>query len=235
MRFAMSNIVASLDSALDGHDWIVTEARLVVTETGAPDNAIFNRGVGLFEARWIASDGWTEGTGRPMTPTSDGVAWQDLPSILNSNLDESLGVFTNSGANGQVSFSLALADRFLADLRSGGEVGFYLTARSPEIGFTFDSRNFGNTNAQPVLMIKAAANPRPRIDAIALIGTNVAVSFQTVSNLNYILQVRDDLRPASSGGWSNLGSVPAQVTNGYVTSVDGAAKPKRFYRLSVSQ
>jgi hypothetical protein len=190
--------------------------------------------VGLFEVRWIAADGWGEGTGRPMAPTSDGVAWQDVPSIVNSNLDQSLGVFTNRGADVQLSFGLALADRFLTDLRSGGEVGFYLTARSSEIGFTFNSRSFGNTNAQPVLMIKAAANPRPRIDAIAQAGTNVTVSFETVSNWNYILQVTDDLRPASSAGWSKVVSVPAQVTNGHAVFLDPIAGPKRFYRLSVS-
>src|SRR5207247_9812805 len=88
MRFSMSNVVVSMDGLLGGQDWIVTEARLVLTEVGAPDNAIFNRGVGAFEVRWVASDAWVEGTGKPMAPTSDGVAWQDLPLIVNSNVGE---------------------------------------------------------------------------------------------------------------------------------------------------
>jgi len=45
IRFPMSNVVASLDNALGEHDWVVTQARLVLTEIAVPDNAIFNRGV----------------------------------------------------------------------------------------------------------------------------------------------------------------------------------------------
>src|SRR6266850_1802416 len=53
LRFPMSNVVASLDSALGEHDWVITQARLVLTEMAVPDNALFNRGVGAFEVRWI--------------------------------------------------------------------------------------------------------------------------------------------------------------------------------------
>lgn len=233
MRFPMSNVVAMLDSALGGHDWVVTEVRLVLSELASPDNAIFNRGVGSFEVRWIATDAWTEGTGKPLAPTTDGVAWQDLSLILNSNLDLSLGVFTNSGTDAQVSFSLALATRLLEDVRLGGEVGLYLTAQSPGIGFTFNSRSFGNTNAQPNLMVTAAANPRPRIDSIGLVGTNVVVGFRTVSNWTYRVQSKDIAEDVGVG-WSNLATVPAQGTNGSAVIMDGITSRQRLYRLSVS-
>src|SRR5882762_4003038 len=105
MRFPMNDAVATLEATL-GQDWIITDARLVVTEMAMPDNAIFNLGIGEFEIRWIGTDNWIEGTGRPNAPTSDGVTWQDLPAILNLNVDVSLGVFTNSGANAQISFLL---------------------------------------------------------------------------------------------------------------------------------
>jgi hypothetical protein len=232
MRFPMSSVVAALDSSLGGKDWIVTEARLLLTEMAVPDNAIFNQGVGAFEVRWLASNEWTEGTGKPMAPTTDGVAWQDLPQILNSNLDVSLGVFTNGGANGQISFSLALAESFLVHLHQGGEVGLYLTARSPEVGFTFNSRNFGNTNAQPALKLSATANPRPRIDAITLAGTNVSVSFGIVSNWTCRLQGANDLPP--SGGWSDLLVLPSQPTATNVVYLEVATNGRRFYRLALS-
>src|SRR5437899_5035760 len=45
MRFPMDEAVATLDATL-GQDWIVTGARLVVTEMAMPDNAIFNLGIG---------------------------------------------------------------------------------------------------------------------------------------------------------------------------------------------
>jgi len=120
IRFPGSNVVAALDAELGGHDWLVIGARLYVTEMAAPDNPMFNKGVGAFEIRWIAEDGWIEGTGKPAMPTSDGVTWQDLPAILNSNVERSLGTFTNAGIDGQESFALATPQGFVADLRSGG-------------------------------------------------------------------------------------------------------------------
>jgi hypothetical protein len=227
MRFPMSE-VATLNAAL-GEDWIVTGARLVVTEMAIPDNAIFNRGIGQFEVRWIATDNWIEGTGRPNAPTSDGVAWQDLPGILNLNVDVSLGFFTNSGANLEDSFVLALADQFLEDVRTGGEVSLYLTAVSPDVGFTLNSRNFGNTNAQPFLELNALANPKPKIDSIVLSNLNVIVTFDTVSNWNYCVLGADDL----AGPWSNLWTLAVQLTNGHVSYVEEASHANRFYRLKV--
>jgi hypothetical protein len=233
LRFPMSNVVATLDSAFGGHDWIVTSAQLLVTETAAPDNPIFNRGVGAFEIRWIATDNWAEGTGRPMSPTDDGVAWQDLPQILNPNTDVSLGVFTNNGTDGRESFSLELSNRFVTDLRAGGELGLYLTAQSPGIGFTFNSRSFGNTAAQPAFVITAAANPHPCIDSIALEGTNVAIRFKTVSNWTYSLQCVLQPPVTNARSWSNLLVLPSQPASSNVVFMDALAHG-RFYRLAVS-
>jgi hypothetical protein len=233
MRFPMSNVVATLDSAFGGHDWVVTSAQLLVTETAAPDNALFDGGVGAFEIRWIANDNWAEGTGRPMAPTDDGVAWQDLSQILNSNTDVSLGVFTNRGADGQESFTLALSNRFVTDLRAGGELSLYLTAQSPGIGFTFNSRSFGNTTAQPALVITAAANPHPCIDSIALEGTNVAIRFKTVPDWTYSLQCVFQPPVTNARSWSNLLVLPPQPGGSNVVFLDALAQ-RRFYRLAVS-
>jgi hypothetical protein len=224
----MSDAVATLDAAL-GQDWIVTDARLVVTEMAIPDNEIFNRGVGQFEIFWIGSDNWIEGTGRPNAPTNDGVAWQDLPALLNSNV-VSLGVFTNSGANGQISFPLKLAERLIADLRSGAEVSLYVIAVSPDIGFTFNSRNFGNTNAQPFLELNAMENPRPKFDTIVLSNMNAIVTFDTVSNWNYCVIGADNL----SGPWSNVFAMPAQLTNGHASFSEAAPYRERYFKLKVS-
>jgi hypothetical protein len=229
MRFPMNDAVATLDATL-GQDWIVTGARLVVTEMAMPDNAIFNLGIGEFEIRWIGTNNWTEGTGRPNAPTSDGVTWQDLPGILNSNLDVSLGVFTNSGSNAQISFLLTPADSLIADVRSGGELSLYLTAVSPDSGFTFNSRNFGNTNAQPFLELNAVANPGAKIDSIVISNLNAIVSFDTVSNWSYCVLGADNL----SGPWSNLWAMPAQSTNGSGSFVEEAVRGQRYYRLKAS-
>src|SRR5262252_4277892 len=88
-------------------------------------------------------------------------------------------------------------------------LAFYLTARSADVGFTFNSRNFGNMNAQPLLLITAVANPHARIDTIAPAGTNVSISFAVVSNWTYTLQGTCETQDASSG-WSNLMVVAPQ-------------------------
>jgi hypothetical protein len=231
MRFPMSNVVASLDSTLATHDWLVFRATLKLTEMATPPSPIFNRGVGSFEIRWLASDSWIEGTGIPIAPTTNGVAWNDIPSLLNLATDVSLGQFTNSGADTRLSFVLSLNEPFLSDIRAGGRATFYFTAISPQIGFTADSRSFVLLNDFPVLEIVAAVNPRPRIDSIVDLGTNTLLSFDTVSNWTYRVQVTDQL----SGSWSNLVTLAAQPTNNHVLLPDPKTSSQRFYRLSLSQ
>jgi hypothetical protein len=234
MRFPMSNVVATLDGALGAGNWTVIRARLIVTESATPDNAIFNRGVGAFEVLRLASEAWVEGTGRPMAPTTDGVTWSDLAGLVNSNLDVPLGIFTNAGADVEEAFGLALAEPFVADIQEGGEAGLHLTAASPEVGFTFNSRNFGNTNAQPVLEVTGAVTPEPRIDQVGVVGAYVSVSFGTVSNFSYVLQGSDSAGGEGAGKWTDLLEVPAQPESGAVVYLDGVTNGQRFYRLSVS-
>jgi len=234
MRFPSSNVVASLNYTLGTADWIVTSIRLIVNEDAEPDNAIFNRGVGAFQVFWLAADTWTEGTGTPRAPTTDGVTWDDLSSIVNSNLDISLGEFTNAGVDGPLSLPLALTGTLLTQLTQGAEVGLHLTAASPEIGFTFYSRNFGNTNDQPELEITAAVNPEPQIDRIMVVGNLVFVSFATVSNWTYTLQGSTSLETAGVAGWTNLLALPAQPVSTNILYQEATTNRSRFYRLSVS-
>lgn len=231
MRFSMSNVVASLDSTLGTNDWLLLRATLKLTEMGAPPSAVFNRGVGTFEVRWLAADSWTEGTGIPVVPTTDGVTWNDLPSLLNPSADVSLGQFTNSGTDTRLAFALTPNNSFVSDLRAGGRLTLYLTAISPQIGFTADSRSFISSNDLPVLEIIAAANPHSRIDSIERQGTNTVLSFDTVSNWTYVVQFTDRL----SHSWSNLVTLPAQATNGHVAMPAPKTSNQGFYRLLLSQ
>ena len=201
LRFPMSNVVASLDATLGAHDWLVQHVWLHLTEMGVPPSPMFNQGVGAFEIRWLAADAWIEGTGIPVNPTTNGVVWNDLPSLLNPATDVSLGQFTNSGTDASLAFALALKDPFLADLRSGTSVTLYLTAASPQIGFTADSRTFFFPSNSPALEIEAAANPHPRIDGVRVLGTNVAVSFSMASNWTYTLQSAVGLTVAGPANW----------------------------------
>jgi hypothetical protein len=174
IRFNTAAMVASFNTLYGANNWVIDGANLRVFETGAPANSLFNRGVGAFEIRWIANDAWTEGTGTPVTPTTNGISYNNEAALLNSGTDVSLGIFTNAGIDRTLNFPLALAPALVNDLRAGGEVGFYLTAVDPGIGFTMDSRNFVTNSLRPVLELSAV--PRPGIVGIQLSGTDVLLT-----------------------------------------------------------
>ena len=173
IRFNTGAMVSNFDSLFGSNNWVISSATLYVTEIATPLNPIFNRGVGRFEVRWMANDNWIEGTGTPMAPTTDGIAYQDEPALLNSATDVSLGVFTNTGVDTNLSFSFALPASFVNDLRAGGEVSFYLTAIDASIGFTFDSRTFVIPAQQPALAVSAV--PQPGISELQISGTDVTL------------------------------------------------------------
>lgn len=167
MRFNLASAASLFDGNFGAGNWVVTNARLVVTEQGAPNNAIFNRGVGQFEIRWITNDVWAQGTGQPNTPTTDGIVFNDKPSTL-SLLDVSLGFFTNAGVNGVRTFALQTPSSFLNDIASADHlVSLLLTAptNSP-VGFTFNSVNFTTASARPFLALTAVAIPEPGVGCL---------------------------------------------------------------------
>jgi hypothetical protein len=236
IRFPMSNVVTAVAGAFGTNGWVVTGAALSLNEVAAPNNPMFDRGVGAFEIRWIASDTWVEGTGTPNFPTTDGVAYQDLSSLLNAARDEPLGSFTNSGLDGTVSFPLPLAGGLVSNVVAGADVNLYLTAASESVGFTFNSRNFIGTNSWPSLAITAVAKPLAQLTSIGRLGTNeVALRFNTASNWTYAVQGLAGLPAGSPGGWSNLFTVPARPFDDQAEFVDTVTNRQGFYRLLLSQ
>jgi len=236
IRFPMPGVASSLGALFGTNGWVVAGATLVVTEIGAPNNAMFNRGVGALEIRCMGANGWVEGTGTPNTPTTDGVAYQDLASVLNPAADVSLGWFTNSGASGAVSFTLKLAGALVSNVVAGDDLKLHLTAASASTGFTFNSRNFGTSNAWPSLTITAAAKPQAWITSIERLGMNqVVLRFSTMSNWAYAVQGLAGLPGRSPGAWSNLFTVPAKPIEDQAEFVDTVTNPQTFYRLLLSR
>ena len=232
IRFSTADVASSFNGSFGSNGWVVTSAALGLTEVGAPNNAIFDRGVGAFEVRWIGLDAWVEGSGTPMMPATDAVAYQDLGWVLNPAVDATLGQFTNSGANAAESFSLRLAEQLVSNIVSGADVNLYLTAASSSVGFTFNSRNFGSAGAWPSLQVAAAAKPAAAISAIERVGTNrVAIRFSTASNWVYVVQGVGGL---GCGAWSNLFTVPAKPFDDQAEFVDTMTNRQRFYRLVLS-
>jgi len=172
IRFNATAMVTSFNTLFGANNWVVTGAKLQVTEVGTPNNSLFDQGKGAFGIYWVADDNWIEGTGTPSTPTTDGIVFTNEPALLTNTAY--LGTFTNTAANGTLLFPLALPAAFVSNAQAGGEVTLFLTAIDPQIGFTFNSRSFGTVSARPFLEISAA--PRPGITGISLSGTNVILA-----------------------------------------------------------
>ena len=160
LQFNLASTTAAFDAFFGAGQWSITHVTLAFVEVGAPANSVFNRGVGLLEMGWIANDIWAEGTGTPSSPASSGITWNGLSSLLNSNLDLSLGTFSNGGTNGLLSLSLGLPAAFVTDVAAGGLVSLSMTApANSTIGFTANSREFGTASARPLLAITAIPEP----------------------------------------------------------------------------
>jgi hypothetical protein len=162
LQFNVTNAVTSFDSSFGAGQWAISSVTLTLTAQ-TPNNTIFNLGAGQFEVRWIGNNSWLEGTGTPTSPTTNGITYAQEPSILNTNVDESLGTFTYNGAtSGQVKLSLGLPSGFISEISTGGLAGFYMTATpGSTVGFTFNSRNFTTSSDWPALDITAVAVPEP--------------------------------------------------------------------------
>ena len=166
IRFDLAELVQQMDAHFGSHAWKVQRLTLRLTEQGAPFNPIFNRGVGRFEVRWIAADGWAEGTGSPRAPSTDGIAYQDEATLLNPALDTTLGAFWNAGADGELEFELPLSQPLVDEVRAGAEVSLFLTAVDATIGFTFNSRDVSGDRLPPRLAVTAslpATGPLPPV------------------------------------------------------------------------
>jgi hypothetical protein len=172
IRFNTSAMVANFNTLFGTNNWVISGAKLQVTETGTPNNNIFDQGKGAFQIYWVAGDTWTEGTGTPNLPTTDGIVFTNELVLLTNTA--SLGAFTNTGTSVTLLFPLALSPAFVSDAQAGGEVTIFLTAIDPQTGFTFNSRSFGTVSARPYLEISAV--PRPGLTGISLSGTNVIIA-----------------------------------------------------------
>jgi len=230
MRFDATGVISNLNSSLGTGRWVIVSATLNLFEQGAPNNPIFNRGVGAFEVRWIATNTWAEGTGNPNGTTTNGVVWNDEPSVLHSNLDESLGSFVNGGTDGVVKASLGMPDGFANELSSVGLVSFYFTAttNSP-VGFTFHSHNFVDSTQWPFLEITAI--PMPQITSLVVTGTNIQISFVAVGGVTNTVEYKNDLLV---GSWNALTNIADASGNVSVIDPGAGGLPKRFYRVRVT-
>jgi hypothetical protein len=229
IRFNTAGTVTNFNALFGTNNWVITGAKLQVTEVGNPNNNIFDQGVGAFLIYRVADDNWAEGTGTPMMPGSTGINYNSEPALLTNTVQ--LGTFTNTGTSVTLQFALALASDFTADVQAGGEVTLFLTAADPMTGFTFYSRNFGTVSVRPYLEVSAL--PQPGISGLNLSGSDVLLTVSNgVAGENYnVLSSTDPTLPLNQ--WLLVASnTPALSGSFGITATNAAASaPSQFFTI----
>lgn len=220
IRFNTFPMVTNFNALYGSNSWAITGATLQVMEQAAPNNALFNRGIGAFEIRWIANDNWVEGTGSPTGPTTTGLVYTNEPALLNAATDVTLGAYTNAGVDTVQTFSLSLPGAFVDDMEAGGEVGFFITAADPNIGFTFGSRTFNQAVGRPYLIVSAL--PRPGIAAADLVGQDLNLSCTNgVSGATYRVLATSDLNQPVSN-WTAIATTTLDAAGPFSVTITNA-------------
>ncbi len=231
IRFNTAAMVTSFNTLFGANNWVISGAKLQVTEVGTPNNSIFDQGKGAFGIYWIADDNWIEGTGTPASPTTDGIVFTNEPTLLTNTVG--LGTFTNTAANGTLLFLLGLPPAFVSNAQAGGEVTMFLTAIEPQIGFTFNSRSFGTTSARPFLEISAM--PRPGITTFSLVTTNLVFTGTNgvAGGTYYVLGSTNVALPLSQ--WTPVATNVLNVSGNFTITITNAvivnSPSQRFFIL----
>jgi hypothetical protein len=179
LRFPVGPSLAGFDVAYGAGGWRLTGVVLELNEVAAPRNSLFNRGTGVFEVDWLAGDSWSEGTGSPSAPATDGVGYGDLPGLAGEGRAVRLGQFANAGQDRRLTLALPAADpAFRADLLGGGSVTLLLVAVDADLGFTLRSRDYGVAAERPVLRLTADSIPEPGAAWLLIGAASVALAWR---------------------------------------------------------
>jgi hypothetical protein len=221
ISFNAGAMVSNFNTALGTNNWVINGATLNITRNLAPGNSLFNSGNGAFQILWIANDTWTNGTGTPMAPGTNGVTYSEEPTYLNTNTDVNLGSFEFTGGT-NMSFSLALAASFVTNMQAGREVGLFMTAIDPSVGFVFYSSRFaGNPSVLPNIVVSAAV--QPSISDISVSGTDLVLSATNgvTGGTYYVLTSTNLTTPRSQ--WTTIQTNLLATNGDFTITVTNAA------------
>jgi hypothetical protein len=166
----------------------------------------------------------------PNLPTTDGITYDSLPDLL-SGAHEILctNIYSPSGNNVPVTYTLPLTTNFVNDVTAGGDVTFLLYAADDQIGYLFNSYSYGRSN-EPLLQVAAALNTMP-LKILSGYFTNGLFHFTGIggTNFQYQLQANSDL---TTTNWQMIGTATADSTGAIQFDDTTTNQPQRFYRLS---
>jgi hypothetical protein len=234
LKFNLSNGIALFNTTYGANNWTVSGVSLELTSNFGvagvqPNNPIFNViSGGQFVIEWLSDDDWVEGTGTPNIPTTDGVTYDSLPSLL-MGLHEILctNTYTPPGIDVPVTWTLPLNTNLVADIAAGGDVTFLFYAADNQVGYLFNSQNFGQGNAP---LIHVAANPVLRILYGSFTNSLFHITGFGCTNLSYQIQASSN---AAATNWQTIGTVTSDST-GLIQFDDTNASGQalRFYRFA---
>jgi hypothetical protein len=234
IKFNLSGATNLFDTTYGANNWTVSGVSLELTSNYGtagvqPNNPIFDViSGGQFVIEWLSNDNWAEGTGTPNLPTTDGVTYDSLPSLLSGSHEMlSTNTYSPPGNNVHVTWTLPTTANLTANIAAGGDVSFLLYAADSQIYYLFNSYFYGRGN-EP--LIHVTANPlHLKIISGYLTNADFHLTGLGAPNVQYQIQAATNLGAAH---WQTLETVTADNA-GTIQFSDGAAadQSRRFYRL----
>jgi hypothetical protein len=235
VQFDLAGATSLFDTTYGTNNWTVSGISLQLTSNygGAGDqplNPIFPAANGgSFVIEWLSNNAWSEGTGTPSMPTTDGVTYDSLPVLLSGAHDIlCTNTYSPPGDNVPVSYPLPLDTNLVAEVMQGGSVTLLFYAADNQISYLFNSYNYGRGN-QP--LIHATANGA-QLELVTGVFTNGVFHLAGLGVANQQYQVQATTNPARTN-WQVLGTVTSDG-GGLIQFDDltAANQAERFYRLS---
>jgi len=233
IKFNLVAGVAQFNSVYGSNHWSITGITLDLASNYGnagvqPNNPIFPViSGGQFVIEWLSDDDWVEGNGTPNLPTTDGVCYDSLPTLL-AQPREILctNIYSPPGNNIHVFWPLPLATNLVTDISGGGDVTFRFYAADNQIGYLFNSYKYGRGN-EPYIQVVAA----PLLTILS--GTFINGGFQLtgIGNNNAVYQIQASTNLATTN-WLTIGTAIADGSGKILFNDSNAMMPHRFYRLS---
>ena len=234
IQFNLANSLSAFNATYGVNHWMVAAVSLELTSNYGvagvqPNNPIFNAvSRGLFVIEWLGDNAWSEGTGTPNLPGADGINYNSLPDLLaQPHIPLCTNMYVPPGNNVPVVWSLPLNPNLAADITGGGAVTFRLYAADANVGYLFNSHEYGRGN-QPQIIITAV----PLLKILSGVFTNGGFLLTGIGGTYaiYHIQAQTGLVAAN---WLTLGPATADA-NGVIRFFDAAAgrQAQQFYRIS---
>jgi hypothetical protein len=236
LKFNLSNAVALFNTNYGVGNWSITAISLALTSNYGtagvqPNNSIFPViSGGQFVIEWFSNNNWVEGTGNPNLPTTDGVTYDSLPSLLSgTNAIISTNAYVPPGNNVPVIYPLPLNPNLVANIAAGGDVSLLFYAADDQIGYLFNSYSFGHGN-EPLINVTAMVNLVP-LKIVSGYFTNGVFHLSGIGGANTPYQVQANTNLATTN-WQTIGAATADNTGVIQFDDTTANQPQRFYRFS---